>query len=101
MLHLAPGATLGGMTTTLHRYSITETPRVAEGIAIAATTWPELQNDRGALLRRIIEAGTEAIEARQAERVEARRAALDRWAGSLTGVFPPDVAQRLKEEWRE
>lgn len=89
------------MATTLHRISITETPEVAHWIDIAAVTYPELLDDRGAALRRIIEIGGAAIERQQEERVRLRREAIRKHAGSMAGVFPPNAAQRLKEEWPE
>ena len=89
------------MTTTLHRYSITETAEVAHGIAIAATTWPELQNDRGALLRKLIALGIETAEDRRARKIDERRAAIRKYAGSAKGVYPPNAAELLKSEWPE
>ena len=32
---------------------------------------------------------------------EAKRAAIRELAGSMSGVYPPDEAGRLKEEWPE
>lgn len=89
------------MPTTLHRFTITETPAIAQAIDIAATTWPEIQNDRAALLRRIVEFGSDELQKHRVDAIEERRALIRAGAGSMTGVFPPNAAQLLKEEWPE
>jgi hypothetical protein len=52
-------------------------------------------------LLRLVEAGQHAIgEERDRERAR-RRAAVERTAGALTGVYPPGYLERLRDEWPE
>ncbi|RKR76578.1 hypothetical protein [Frondihabitans australicus] len=89
------------MATTLHRYSVSETPELAHAIDIVLVTYDELQNNRSAALRRIIDEGSKAIEREREKRIAKRRAAILEHAGSLTDVYPADAAARLKDEWPE
>lgn len=89
------------MPTTRHRYSITETDELARTLDAAARVWPEHRDDRGELLRLVLRWGAERVDEVAADRLAARRAALRETAGSLTGVYPPNAAQLLKEEWPE
>ncbi|BDZ52181.1 hypothetical protein GCM10025867_44220 [Frondihabitans sucicola] len=89
------------MATTLHRFTVTETAAVAHAIDLARFTWPELQNDRAALLRRIIEWSGGELEERRASVLASRREAIRANAGAATGAFPPDAADSLKGEWAE
>jgi hypothetical protein len=89
------------MPTLRPRYMITETDEIARAIDAAALSWPELAGDRGALLRRLIDAGAEMVGRVDTERIAARRRAIREGAGALTGSFPPNAAQLLKDEWPE
>lgn len=80
---------------------ITETDEVARAIDEAAILWPELRGDRAALLRRIIERGAASVEASGAEHVTRRVLAIRETAGTLAGVYRPDEARLLREEWPE
>lgn len=80
---------------------ITETDEVAHALDQAALVWPELCDDRAALLRRVIARGSEAIGTEREARLAQRRAAIRETAGALTGVYPPNAAQLLKQEWPE
>ena len=78
---------------------ITETDDIAEALDRAALRWPELRDDRAALLRRVIESGAQIVRA-DAERARVeRRAAIRRTSGLLTGMYPVGEADRLKNEW--
>lgn len=78
---------------------ITETDEIRAAIDEAARLWPEAADNRAELVRRLLLRGTpSALEA------EVRRRAqflitLDEAAGSMRGVYPPDAARRLTEEW--
>ncbi|MFT4219243.1 MAG: hypothetical protein QM611_01825 [Microbacterium sp.] len=89
------------MPTTRHRYSITETDELAHTLDVAARIWPQHRNDRGALLRLVLRWGAERVDEVGAERLARRRAAIRELSGSMTGIYPPGEAQRLKEEWPE
>ncbi|MDR2931113.1 MAG: hypothetical protein LBV06_09460 [Propionibacteriaceae bacterium] len=81
------------MPTTLLRHSITETPEIAEAIDVAETLWPEAT--RSEALRRLIARGADAAR----HDLRARRAAIQKWAGSMPGVYPAGAAQAMKDEW--
>jgi hypothetical protein len=87
------------MPTLRQRHMITETDEIARAIDAAALSWPELAGDRAALLRQLIVAGAEATLAVDHARIAARRLAIRRGAGALTGMYPPNAAQLLKDEW--
>lgn len=89
------------MPTTRARYTLTETPALAEALDAAADTWPELRDDRAALLRRLVEAGHQAVVRHTDDRVGRRREAVQAVAGTLTGVYPRGAADELKSEWPE
>lgn len=89
------------MPTTRPRYTITETPELGRALDEAGKVWPELKGDRAALVRRLIEAGQLSVANNSAERIAARRSALDRAAGAVTGAYPAGAAAALKTEWPE
>lgn len=89
------------MPTTRHRHTITETDDVARALDAAARIWPELRDDRASLLRRVIERGLEAVERDDEARRTRRLAAIRAGAGSMTGIYPPGEADRLRNEWPE
>jgi hypothetical protein len=78
---------------------ITESDRLASALTTAAALWPEAKGDKGVLLRRILEAGIETVETRQAEEAERFRAAVSLAAGSMTGVWPVTWREELRHEW--
>jgi len=89
------------MPTTRPRHTVTETVDIAHAIDAAAIVWPELRDDRAALLRRIIERGAESIMASRAEETVRRITAIRQTAGTLPGVYRSGEAQLLREEWPE
>ena len=89
------------MPTTRPRYTLTETPELAEALDAAGEMWPELRNDRAALLRRLIDAGYREVAQRSDNRIAVRTRSLRSAAGAVTGVFPARAADGLKSEWPE
>lgn len=87
------------MATTRPRHTITETDDVAAALDLAAERWPE--ESRADLLRRLVDEGRRALDAEREEGLRARRAALRRAAGSMTGVYRTDELERLREDWPE
>ena len=87
------------MPTTKARHSITETAEIAEALDDAALVWPELREDRAALLRKLVEAGHQSVSG--ARQKGARSRMIRDSAGVATGVYPPNAAARLKSEWDE
>lgn len=80
---------------------ITETDEVEAALDNAALAWPELQGERGALLRKLIAEGAEVAHALRAARLAQRRAAIRETSGMFTGVWPADVVQQMRDEWPE
>jgi hypothetical protein len=80
---------------------ITETREVQSILNDAARVWPELRDDRAALLRRVIDRGAESVRQAAAEARAERRRAIHEIAGMYTGMYPPGEAARLKNEWPE
>ena len=78
---------------------ITETEALSAALERAAELWPEEASDKGRLLRLVLAAGIESVEAAQTKRVESRRSAIEQAAGSLTGVWPNDWRAGARGEW--
>ncbi|MEX2441899.1 MAG: hypothetical protein WD400_04565 [Pontimonas sp.] len=89
------------MPTSRPRHMITESDRLAGALGLAAELWPEASGDRGALVKRILEAGIEAIEVRQERHTNERHAAITELAGTMTGVWPAGWRDELRDEWPE
>lgn len=87
------------MPTTRQRYMITESDELAHALDAAARLWPELRDNRGELLRRIVQVGSETIEHQESDRVARRRAAIAANAGKFKGLWPAGEARRLADEW--
>ncbi len=87
------------MPTSRPRHSITETDSIAHAIDVARQTWPEVADDRAALLRRLVEHGAARLEASGAEQRVRRLLAVDDTAGILAGVYRTDEARLLHDEW--
>ena len=81
---------------------ITETDDIAEGIELAAMTWPADQGSRTELLRHIIAAGIEVLEATQREKREKRMAAVaELSSGKYNNIWPEGWYEEYKNEWPE
>lgn len=88
------------MPTTRPRHAVTETDAVARALDAAARRWPG-ERSRARLLLKLVEEGHRVIEADEEARVAERRAAIERTAGALTGMYPPDYLEKLREDWPE
>ena len=82
------------MPTARPRYTLTDTGSLRLQLDKAQRRWPDVR-DRKELLLRLAAAGQKAIE-REAEE---RKRAIAETAGALTGVYPPDALERLREDW--
>lgn len=78
---------------------ITENDRLSTALDTAAELWPEFRTERAELLRRIIDAGIHALEHEAHEKAAARVKAIRTLSGSLTGVWPADWREELRDEW--
>lgn len=85
-----------GMSTPRPRLSLSETPELARALDDAAQIWPELRDNRAALLCKLVEAGWQTVTRLTDERVAAQRRAVHRAAGALTGVYPPHAARQAR-----
>jgi len=78
---------------------ITESDRLCEGLTRAAEIWPEVCDDKGQLLRRLVETGVDTVLQESAARTQERAKAIYRVAGSLSGVWPDSWREELRDEW--
>jgi len=81
------------MSTTLLRHSITETLEIAQAIDAGQALRPDLT--RAEIMRQLIVLGAETAR----RNLAARHNVIVAWAGFLPGVYAPDAAVQLKEEW--
>ncbi len=80
---------------------ITETDDIARAIDLAAETWPQLANDRTALLKRLILKGVEAIQLERAEQQMKRLDAISEASGLYVGIWPANWRDEMRNEWPE
>lgn len=80
---------------------ITETDQITHGLNQAAKQWPELAEQRTMLMRKIIEAGLQAIDLEETSKAEKRLASLKQIAGTMDGVWPTNWREELAEDWPE
>ncbi|MDR1393309.1 MAG: hypothetical protein LBJ62_05000 [Bifidobacteriaceae bacterium] len=88
------------MPTSLPRHAITETPEIAAAIDSGHAEWPSVSS-RAEIVRRLILEGSGAIRRRHHGRKASHAKAVEQWAGSTPGVFPPDAVTALHGEWPE
>lgn len=86
------------MPTTRPRHTLTETDELAAALNDAAVAWPELRGDRGALLRKLVEAGRNSVRGGSAGGV---RVLLAEASGAATGAYPRGARAELLAEWPE
>ena len=87
------------MSATRPIYVISEYNQLSEAIAQAALIWPELAEQRTRLLWKVIEAGIEAIEAGATGSTGYRLSHVQKLAGSMDGVWPPNWRAELTRDW--
>ena len=85
------------MPTTRPRYQITETPAVAHALDVAARQWPG--EPRAKLLLRLLQAGSAALEQRQAETIRGRLQAIDGSSGKYADAFCDSYLADLRRDW--
>lgn len=73
---------------------LTETEELTKALTDAALVWPELAGDKGALLRKLIDAGAQSLRGERGV-----RALLDEIAGAATGCYPRNARSELLDEW--
>ena len=82
------------MPTMRNRHTLTETEDIANALDDAAVAWPELRGDRGALLRKLVEAGRSTVHVDGGV-----HALISDAAGAATGAYPRDARAALLAEW--
>lgn len=80
---------------------ITETEPIAQALDEAAKRWPEDRDNRTKLLLHLVEEGHRAVHEDHERTVAARRAAILKWSGSLSGVYGKNYLADLREDWPE
>jgi hypothetical protein len=75
---------------------VTETDEISEALDDAALAWPELRGDRGALLRKLVEAGRASVHVDGGV-----HALIGNAAGAATGAYPRGARAELLAEWPE
>lgn len=98
-MHLVSRCYTCYVPTSRARYTVTETEDVARALDRAAHHWPKDASRRGQLLVHLIHEGNRALENADDEQRHQRQAAVQRTAGALTGVYPPDYLQHLRDDW--
>ena len=87
------------MPTTRPRHMITESDRIAEALELAALKWPEHSEDRGALLRKILEIGLDSLSQSASQETSARLQQIAKAAGSMDGIWPKNWREELSQDW--
>ena len=72
---------------------ITETDRLTHALDVAAAIYPELDSNRGALLRRVLDVGIDAVLAHDTQVANTRKQRILELSQQMSGVWP--------ENWRE
>ena len=72
---------------------ITETDRLTLALDVAAAIYPELESNRGALLRRVLDVGIDAVLAHDTQVANTRKQRILELSQQMSGVWP--------ENWRE
>ena len=85
------------MPTKRPRLLVTETDELAAALDEAAERWPELS--RSGLLARLATEGQRAVQDEAA--AERRLAGVKASSGVLSGAWPADARDRLRDEWPE
>ncbi|HYO01840.1 MAG TPA: hypothetical protein VET27_08110 [Mycobacterium sp.] len=89
------------MPTSHPRHAITETDEITDALGVARRAWPDLADKPGALLRRLIIEGRNALTHKNTDADRASRQAIAETGGALTGVFGANCLDRLREDWPE
>jgi hypothetical protein len=87
------------MPTTRPRHLITETDEVARALDDAAKRWPVDRDNRARLVVRLLQEGHHALAKERARLLAARRRAVARTSGALTGAYGTGYLDELREDW--
>jgi hypothetical protein len=87
------------MPTTKLRHMITETDQISAAVDKGASAWPELRGNRTQILRRLIEAGSAAIENERALLAARRLAAIKSATVLFRDVWPDNWRDEMNDQW--
>jgi glutathione S-transferase len=87
------------MPTTRPRHLITETDAVAQALDDAAGRWPADRGNRAKLLLHLLDEGHRAVSGQAELAAKARRKAVARTSGVLTGVYGAGYLAELRKDW--
>jgi hypothetical protein len=85
--------------TSRPRHTITESDEIARALRDAARRWPADSGSPRVLLERLVAEGHGVLTRDEVAAIEARRAAILRTSGLLTGTYPIDYLERLRDDW--
>jgi hypothetical protein len=88
------------MPTHRARHVVTETDDVIRALDDAAAAWPADRERRAKLVLRLLEEGHRSLMAKRVQADGARRDAIARTSGVLTGAYGEDYLTTLREDWR-
>jgi len=80
---------------------ITETEQIVRALDDAARRWPADRDNRARLLVRLVEEGHRAVISQREHDAEARREAVARTSGALTGAYGDGYLAELRQDWPE
>lgn len=86
------------MPTARRCHLVTETEEVAQALDDAAQRWPGDSDSRSKLLLRLVQEGHRAIVEHHEQELAARRDAVERTAGALTGAYGQDYLRKLRDD---
>jgi glutathione S-transferase len=89
------------MPTTRPRHVITETDEIARALDEAARRWPEDSGNRSRLLARLVREGYQVVIRQRERETRARRDAVARTSGALTGAYGEGYLAALRQDWPE
>ena len=87
------------MPTTRRRHVITETDEIVRALDDAARRWPADGGNRAKLLAHLVEEGHRAVVGELERHANARRDAIARTSGVLTGAYGDSYLADLREDW--
>lgn len=80
---------------------LTEGDELRDALSIAALAWPELANDKPALLKKLIGTGAAQLKKRETSQRLSRLKAIGVAAGSLDSIWPENWRAESLSEWPE
>jgi hypothetical protein len=87
------------MPTTRPRHLVTETDELAQALDDAAKQWPADSGSRAKLLLHLVYEGHRAVISDRERRAAARRDAVMRTRGALTGAYGKNYLDELRQDW--